>query len=72
MATSVTIAGSASTSMQMTGYTAGAIGIQILIDAVPAMKEYADISGEQIVKISSNNMATEVWLKLGPSDAMNY
>ena len=64
LATGGTIAGSASTSTQMTGYTAGAIGIQTLIDAVPQMKEYADVSGEQIVKISSNNMTNDVWLKI--------
>ena len=64
LATGGTIAGSASSSTQMTGYTAGAIGIQTLIEAVPQMKEYADISGEQIVRISSNNMTNDVWLKL--------
>ncbi len=64
LATGGTIAGSASTSTQMTGYTAGAIGIQTLIEAVPQMKEYADVSGEQIVKISSNNMTNDVWLKI--------
>ncbi len=65
LATGGTIAGSAPSSTQMTGYTAGAIGIQVLMDAVPQMKDYANVSGEQVVKISSNNMTNEIWLRLG-------
>lgn len=65
LATGGTIAGSASSSTQMTGYKAGAIGIQVLMDAVPQMKEYANVSGEQVCKISSNNMTDEIWLQIG-------
>ena len=65
LATGGTIAGSAASSTQMTGYKAGAIGIQVLIDAVPQMKEYANVSGEQVCKISSNNMTDEIWLQIG-------
>lgn len=64
LATGGTIAGSAASSTQMTGYTAGAIGIQTLIEAVPQMKEYANVSGEQVCKISSNNMTHEIWLQV--------
>jgi L-asparaginase len=64
LATGGTIAGSANSNTQMTGYTAGAIGIQTLINAVPEMKNYADVSGEQIAKIGSNDMTNDVWLKL--------
>ena len=46
------------------GLKAGAIGIQTLIDAVPQMKDYAEVSGEQVVSISSNNVTTEIRLKL--------
>lgn len=65
LATGGTIAGSASSATQMTGYTAGAIGIQVLIDAVPQMKDVANITGEQVCKISSNNMTDEIWLTIG-------
>lgn len=64
LATGGTIAGSAASSTQVTVYTAGAIGIQTLIDAVPQMNDYADVSGEQLVRISSNNITDDVLLKL--------
>ena len=64
LATGGTIAGTAASSTQTTGYKAGDLGIQTLIEAVPAMKDYANVSGEQVVKISSNNMDTKTLLKL--------
>lgn len=64
LATGGTIAGTASSSTQMTGYKAGDLGIQVLINVVPQMKDFADVSGEQIVKISSNNMTDAVLLRL--------
>lgn len=64
LATGGTIAGSAPSSTQTTGYEAGKIGIQTLIDAVPQIKQIAQVDGEQIVKISSNNMDTATLLKL--------
>nr|WP_234407805.1 type II asparaginase [Massilibacillus massiliensis] len=64
LATGGTIAGSASSNTQMTGYKAGAIGIQTLIDAVPQMKEYANVSGEQVCKLDSKDMSNDVWLTL--------
>lgn len=64
LATGGTIAGSSASATDTTGYKAGAIAIETLINAVPQIKEVADISGEQIVKISSNNMTTATLLKL--------
>ncbi len=46
LATGGTIAGTAASATQTTGYKAGDLGIQVLIDAVPQMKEYAEVSGE--------------------------
>ncbi len=57
LATGGTIAGSAASNTQMTGYKAGSIGIQTLINAVPAMKQYANISGEQICNIARHGHA---------------
>lgn len=62
LATGGTIAGSATSSTQMTGYTAGAIGIQVLMDAVPQMQQYANVSGEQVASIASPSMTNEIWL----------
>lgn len=39
LATGGTIAGTAASSTQTTGYKAGDLGIQTLIEAVPAMKD---------------------------------
>lgn len=64
LATGGTIAGSASSNTQMTGYEAGAIGINTLINAVPQMKDIAVVSGEQVANIGSNDMTDDVWLKL--------
>lgn len=63
LATGGTIAGTGATSTA-SGYTAGQVAIQTLIDAVPQMKDLANITGEQIVNIGSQDMNNEVWLTL--------
>ena len=63
LATGGTIAGTGS-SATCTAYTAGQVAIADLIDAVPELKKIANITGEQIVKIGSQDMSDEVWLKL--------
>jgi len=64
LATGGTIAGAAA-SQTDAGYKSGAVGVDILIQAVPQLKELADVSGEQIASIGSQDMNDEVWLKLG-------
>lgn len=64
LATGGTIAGSAPSNTQMTGYTSGALGVDTLISAVPEIKNVAVVSGEQIANIGSENMTNDVWLKL--------
>ena len=63
IATGGTIAGVAASSSS-SAYTAGQVGIQTLIDAVPQVKDLADVSGEQLVNIGSQDMNDQVWLKL--------
>ena len=63
LATGGTIAG-AQASQAEYGYKSGAFNVQDLINAVPQMKDLADITGEQIVNIGSQDMNDEVWLKL--------
>lgn len=48
----------------MTGYKAGAIGIQTLLNAVPEIQKVANVQGEQISNIGSESMTNEIWLKL--------
>src|SRR5215468_8876775 len=64
VATGGTIAGSA-TSQTSAGYQSGAVAVDALIAAVPQLKDIADVSGEQIASIGSQDMNDEVWLKLG-------
>ena len=64
LATGGTIAGSIDDKIATTGYTAGVVGVDVLIKAVPEIKELANISGEQIANIDSSNMNDEIWLKL--------
>ena len=64
LATGGTIAGSADSSSATTGYKAGALGIDVLLNAVPQVKEYANVSGEQICSIDSKDMTDDIWLKL--------
>lgn len=63
LATGGTIAGSAETNVQ-SGYTSGQVGVDILINAVPQLKEIANVTGEQISNIGSQDMSDKVWLKL--------
>lgn len=63
LATGGTIAGQGVSSTQ-TNYHAGGVAIQTLIDAVPAMTDIANITGEQVVNIGSQDMTTDVWLTL--------
>ena len=63
LATGGTIAGQGVSSTQ-TNYHAGGVAIQTLIEAVPAMTDIANITGEQVVNIGSQDMTTDVWLTL--------
>lgn len=63
LATGGTIAG-AQASTKEEGYKAGTFQVDDLIKAVPQLKDLADLTGEQIVDIGSQNMNNEVWLKL--------
>lgn len=64
LATGGTIAGSIDSQIKTTGYTAGVVGVDTLINAVPEIKNLANVSGEQVSNIDSANMTDEIWLKL--------
>ena len=63
LATGGTIAGAAATGTQ-SGYTSGAVGIDTMINAVPGIKDMANIKGEQISSIGSQDMSFEILLKV--------
>lgn len=64
LGTGGTIAGFIDSTIATTRYTAGAIDIDVLIKAVPQIRDLADISWEQIANIDSSNMCDEIWLRL--------
>lgn len=63
LATGGTIAGTGASSTK-TAYTAGQVAIGALLDAVPDIKNIANVTGEQIVRIGSQDMTDSVWLTL--------
>ncbi len=63
LATGGTIAG-AGESATKSNYTAGQVAIGTLLDAVPQVNDVADVTGEQIVRIGSQDMSDDVWLTL--------
>jgi len=65
LATGGTIAGTGSSSTTTVGYTAAKVGVQRLIDAVPELKKVANVRGEQVFQVASENMTDDLWLKLG-------
>lgn len=60
LATGGTIAGSAASNTQMTGYKAGALGIDVLLQAVPEIHKVANVKGEQISNIGSESMNNKI------------
>ena len=64
LATGGTIAGTGATSTTTVGYTAATVGVERLIQAVPELKTVANVKGEQVFQIASENMNNEYWLKL--------
>ena len=64
LATGGTIAGTGATSTTTVGYTAATVGVQRLIEAVPELKKVANVKGEQVFQIASENMNNDSWLKL--------
>jgi L-asparaginase len=64
LATGGTIAGSAASSTQLTGYKAGELTAQQLIAGVPGLDKYASLKAEQIANIDSKDMTIDIWLKL--------
>ncbi|SQJ22928.1 L-asparaginase 2 precursor [Serratia rubidaea] len=63
LATGGTIAGGGESATK-SNYQAGQLGVEALVNAVPQLKEVANVQGEQIVNIGSQDMNDEVWLKL--------
>jgi L-asparaginase len=63
LATGGTIAGAAATGTQA-GYTSGAVTIDAMLAAVPGIKDLAEVKGEQISNVGSQDMSFDIMLKL--------
>jgi L-asparaginase len=63
LATGGTIAGAAASGTQA-GYTSGAVTIDAMLAAVPGVKDLANIKGEQISNVGSQDMSFEIMLAL--------
>ena len=63
LATGGTIAGAGGTATQ-SSYTSGAVGIDTMVNAVPGIEKLANIKGEQISNVGSQDMSFEIMLKL--------
>jgi L-asparaginase len=63
LATGGTIAGAAASGTQ-SGYTSGAVTIDAMLNAVPGIKDLANVKGEQISNVGSQDMSFEIMLKL--------
>ena len=63
LATGGTIAGAAATGTQA-GYTSGAVTIDAMLAAVPGISDLANIKGEQISNVGSQDMSFDIMLTL--------
>ncbi len=63
LATGGTIAGAAASGTQA-GYTSGAVTIDAMIAAVPGIRDLANITGEQISNVGSQDMSFDILLKV--------
>jgi L-asparaginase len=63
LATGGTIAGAAASGTQA-GYKSGAVTIDAMIAAVPGISDMADIKGEQISNVGSQDMSFDIMLKV--------
>ena len=64
LATGGTIAGVASSHTQSTDYKAGALGIEVLLNALPELGMLATLKWEQVANIDSADMTDSLWLTL--------
>src|SRR5438445_9274070 len=63
LATGGTIAGAAATGTQ-SGYTSGAVTIDAMVKSVPGIEKLANIKGEQVSNVGSQDMSFDIMLKL--------
>lgn len=63
LATGGTIAGAAASGTQ-SGYTSGKVTIDAMLDSVPGIRDLANLKGEQVANVGSQDMSFDIMLKL--------
>jgi len=63
LATGGTIAGAAASGTQ-SSYTSGAVTIDAMLNAVPGVKDLANLKGEQVANVGSQDISFDIMLKL--------
>jgi L-asparaginase len=63
LATGGTIAGAAATGTQ-SGYTSGQVTIDAMLDSVKGIRDLANLKGEQVANVGSQDMSFDIMLKL--------
>src|SRR6185312_7896104 len=63
LATGGTIAGAAATGAQ-SSYTSGKVTIDAMLDSVPGIRDLANLKGEQVANVGSQDMSFDIMLKL--------
>jgi L-asparaginase len=63
LATGGTIAGAAASGTQA-GYTSGQVTIDAMLDSVPGIRDVANLKGEQVSNVGSQDMSFDIMLKL--------
>ncbi|WP_105506488.1 type II asparaginase [Paraburkholderia sp. BL21I4N1] len=64
LATGGTIAGTGTSETQSTGYKPGVLTADALLKSVPSLGKVAQVSGEQVSNVGSENITNEILLKL--------
>jgi L-asparaginase type II len=64
LATGGTIAGTAQDAGDLLRYEPGTLGVATLIASVPELRQYANVTGEQVCNINSDDMTPAIWLNL--------
>lgn len=64
LATGGTIAGTAASETQTTGYKSGVLTGEALVTSVPSISKIANITAEQVSNVGSDNVDNEILLKL--------
>lgn len=64
LATGGTIAGTAANETQSTGYKSGVLTADALLKSVPSLGKVAQVSGEQVSNVGSENITNDILLKL--------